>query len=329
MSLRTAIIIPNWNGQEHLARCLPALSAQTCQDFQTVVVDNGSTDGSVAWVRQQYPSVEIVALDRNQGFGAASNAGIRATPAELIVTLNNDTSPDPGWLAQLLDGVEQHPDAGMYAATLWLDREPPLVDAAGLEINRLGVAWNVGHGMPVAGLAAAPIEVFGPCAGAALYRRQLLEDVGLFDESYFAYLEDAELAWRARWAGWKCMSIPTSTVSHIHSATGGRNVPRKYWLLGRNRIWTILRHYPRPHLWSLLPLIILNEVLTGLLGTMALRNPAPLRGRLAALRHWQMGTQPPFRAPRRLPASDAFALLTALPSPRQLFSRYVPDRRGM
>jgi GT2 family glycosyltransferase len=329
MSLRTAIIIPNWNGQEHLARCLPALSAQTCHDFQTVVVDNGSTDGSVAWVRQQYPSVEIVALDRNQGFGAACNAGIQATPAELVVTLNNDTSPEPDWLAQLLDGVAQFPDAGMFAATLWLDREPPLVDAVGLEINRLGVAWNVGHGKPVAGLAAAPFEVFGPCAGAALYRRQLLEDVGLFDESYFAYLEDAELAWRARWAGWTCISVPASTVSHIHSATGGRNLPQKYWLLGRNRIWTILRHYPRPHLWYHLPLVILNEVLTGLLGTMALRNPAPLRGRLAALRHWRTGTQPPFRAPRRLPASDAFALLTPIPSPRQLFSRYVPDRRGM
>jgi GT2 family glycosyltransferase len=322
-SLRTAVIIPNWNGREHLARCLPALSAQTCQDFQTVVVDNGSTDGSVAWLRQRYPSVEIIVLDRNQGFAAACNAGIRATPAELVVTLNNDTSPEPDWLAQLLDGVEQYPDAGMFATTLWLDRQPPLMDAAGLEIDRLGVAWNVGRGMPITRLAAKPVSVFGPCGGAALYRRQLLEDVGLFDESYFAYLEDAELAWRARWAGWTCMSIPNSTVSHLHSATGGRNLPRKYWLLGRNRLWTILRHYPRPHLWYHLPLIILNEVLTGLLGTIALRNPAPLRGRLHAIEHWRQGTQTIFRSPRRLSAADAFALLTPLPSPRQLLSRYA------
>jgi GT2 family glycosyltransferase len=322
-SLHTAVIIPNWNGQEHLARCLPALSAQTCQDFQLVVVDNGSTDGSVAWVRQWYPSAEIIALDRNQGFAAACNAGIRATSSELVVTLNNDTVPEPDWLALLLDGVEQYPEAGMFASTLWLDREPPLVDAAGLEINRLGVAWNVGRGLPVTGLAVEPVNVFGPCGGAALYRRQLLEDVGLFDESYFAYLEDAELAWRARWAGWTGMAIPTSIVSHIHSATGGRTLPQKYWLLGRNRLWTLLRHYPRPHLWYHLPLILLNEVLTGLLGAIALRNPAPLRGRLYALGHWRVGTQPRFRAPRRLSASEAFALLTPLPSPRKLLSQYA------
>lgn len=322
-SVRTAVVIANWNGREYLARCLPALSAQTYQDFQIVVVDNGSTDGSIEWIRRWYPLVEIVALDRNYGFAAACNAGIRATAAELVVTLNNDTSPKPDFLAQLLDGVEQYPDVGMFAATLWLDRGLPVVDAAGLEVNRLGVAWNIAYGMPLAGLAAEPCEVFGPCAGAALYRRQVFRDVGLFDESYFAYLEDVELAWRARWAGWRCMWLPTAVVWHMHSATGGRNLPRKYWLLGRNRLWTILRHYPHPHLWYHVPLIVLNEVLTGVMGTILLRNAAPLRGRLSALRHWRIGTQPRVTAPRRLSASDAFALLTPLPSPRQLFSQYV------
>jgi GT2 family glycosyltransferase len=328
-SVRAAVIIPNWNGQKYLARCLPALSVQACQDFQVVLVDNGSTDGSVEWVRRRYPFVEIVPLDRNYGFAAACNAGIRATAAELVVTLNNDTSPEPDFLAQLLDGADQYPDVGMFAATLWLDRESPVVDAAGLKVNRLGVAWNIAHGMPLAGLPAEPREVFGPCAGAALYRRQLFEDVGPFDESYFAYLEDMELAWRARWAGWKCMWLPTAVVSHIHSATGGRNLPRKYWLLGRNRLWTILRHYPRPYLWYHAPLIVLNEVLTGMLGTFTVRSPAPLRGRISALLHWRVATQPRVIAPRRLSAADAFALLTPLPSPRKLLSQYVAHRRGI
>lgn len=321
--VRAVIIIPNWNGREHLARCLPALAAQTCQDFQVVLVDNGSGDGSVEWVRQTYPDIEIVALERNQGFAAACNAGIRATTAELIVTLNNDTTPQSDWLAELLDSAGRYPDVGMFAAALWLHGEPPVVDAAGLEVNRLGVAWNVARGTPVAGLPSEPYPVFGPCAGAALYRRQLLDDIGLFDKTYFAYLEDAELAWRARWAGWQCMAVPRAAVWHVHSATGGQNLPRKFWLLGRNRLWTTLRHYPRPYLWYHLPLICLNELVTGLAGMIALRHPAPLQGRLSALRSWRSATRLPRLSPRRLSPAEAFAQLAPLPSPSTLMARYA------
>jgi GT2 family glycosyltransferase len=327
--VRAAVIIPNWDGQQHLAGCLPALSAQTCQDFRVVLVDNGSTDGSIAWVQQNHPDTKIVALDRNYGFAAACNRGIRATSAELIITLNNDTVPGSAWLEGLLSAVEQYADVGMFASTLLLDRDPPVVDAAGIDVNRLGVAWNVARGQPLAELPSTPHEVFGPCAGAALYRRQLFEDVGLFDETFFAYLEDAELAWRARWAGWECTSLPSSTVSHIHSATGGRNLPQKYWLLGRNRLWTILRHYPRPHLRRYLVGIVLNELLTGLLGMMALRDPAPLRGRLSALRQWQRGTHAPIPSPRRLSAAEVFALLAPVGSVGALASRYFSHGRGV
>jgi GT2 family glycosyltransferase len=317
-----SIIIPNWNGREHLARCLPALSTQTYQDIQVIVVDNGSDDESVMWLRENYPSVEIVALEHNLGFAAACNAGIQTAAAELVITLNNDTVPYPDFVAALLRATDRFPGVGMFAAILWLEGEPPLIDAAGVEVDRLGVAWNIARGSPAAELPSIPGSPFGPCAGAALYRRRLLQDVGQFDEGYFAYLEDVELAWRARWAGWECISVSDAVVRHVHSATGGQNLPRKFWLLGRNRLWTILRHYPRPHLWHRLPLLLCNEMLTGLMATFALRHPAPLQGRLAALRQWQVATRPSCPAPRRLSPAEVFALLSPAPSLAGRWARY-------
>lgn len=326
-----AVIIPSWNGRGLLSRCLPALAAQTRQDFEIIIVDNGSTDDTVTWVRETYPGIRLITLSENRGFAVACNAGICRTGIDLIITLNNDTIPRGDWLEELLSAADQHQDIEMFASTLWLDREPPVLDAAGFEVNRLGVAWNVARGAPVAELPSVPQEVFGPCAGAALYRRRLLQDVGLFDETYFAYLEDVELAWRARWAGWRCLSVPTSAVRHAHSATGGRDLPRKYWLLGRNRLWTILRHYPRPYLWRYLPSILLNEVLAGVLGAIFLRSLAPIGGRLEALRHSSAAAGAFTKAPCRLPASEAFAQLAPLKSPFDLLSTYAvasPVSRG-
>jgi len=307
--VRATVIIPNWNGRGLLSRCLPALFSQSYPEFEIVVVDNGSTDESAAWIKSRFPSVRVIAQDHNTGFAAACNSGIQASSTELVVTLNNDTAPYADWLARLVEAADQHRDVGMFASTLFLDRTPPAIDAVGVRVNRLGVAQNIGHGMPVTDLPSSPPDLFGPCAGAGLYRRQLFDDVGLFDERYFAYLEDVELAWRARWAGWHCISVPDSIVLHAHSATGGQNLPQKYWLLGRNRIWTTLRHYPRPQLWYYLPLIVLNELFTGLLGTIILRNPAPMKGRLQALRTWRHGLPAPSTAPRRLSSSELFALL--------------------
>ena len=331
-----AVVVPTWNGRRHLERCLPALFAQTWPDFQVVLVDNGSTDGTLPWVAAAYPQVQAVALDRNYGFARACNEGVRATTAAQIVTLNNDTVPDPRFLAELLAAAEQAPGVGMFAATLWLEGNRRAVDAAGFQVNRLGTAWNALEGSPLDGLPSAPRPVLGPCAGAALYRRSMLDDVGLFDEGYFAYLEDVELAWRARWAGWSCLWVPGATTWHAHSATGGRDLPRKFWLLGRNRLWTILRHYPRPYLWRYLPLIVLNELLTGLLAAMGLRHPAPLQGRLSALRHplrsllhgvrALRSAAAPYPAPRRLSPAEVFHLLEPLPSPGRMLARYLRAR---
>lgn len=319
--VRATVIIPNWNGRELLGRCLPALFSQSYREFEVVVVDNGSTDDSVAWVNSRFPSVKVVAQDRNTGFAAACNTGIQASSAEFVITLNNDTSPYPDWLARLVEAADQHPDVGMFAAALYLDRDPPAVDALGIQVNRLGVAHNIGRGRSITELPSTSQHLLGPCAGAGLYRRRLFDDIGLFDESYFAYLEDVELAWRARWAGWHCLSVPTSRVLHTHSATGGQNLPQKYYLLGRNRIWTWLRHYPKPYLWYYLPLIVLNELFTGILGTIILRNPAPMKGRLQAIRTWRHGLPSVSASPRRISSSELFTLLAPAVFPRRRSSR--------
>ncbi len=301
---------------------MPALFGQTWEGFEVVLVDNGSGDGTLAWVSATYPAVKVVALERNFGFARACNEGIRATTAGLVVTLNNDTVPQPEFLAELVSAAERAPGAGMFAATLWREGTPRTVDAAGFSVNRLGTAWNALQGRPLADLPPAPQPILGPCAGAALYRRSMLDDVGLFDEGYFAYLEDVELAWRARWAGWDCQWAPRATTWHAHSATGGRDLPRKYWLLGRNRLWTIVRHYPRPYLWYYLPLIVVNELLTGLLAAIALRHLAPIQGRLAGLRQAQL----PAVGPRRRAPAEVYRLLEPLPSPRSMWAAYANRR---
>lgn len=298
------VIIPTWNGRGLLTRCLEALAAQTYTDFQVLVVDNGSTDGTVEWIRSAYPSVHVIALSQNKGFATAINIGIKATRSPLVVTLNNDTIPLPTFLEELVTASEQFPEVGMFAATLLLS--PFKVDAAGIYIDRLGVARQVGWQQSPAQLGSSPCPIFGPCAGAALYRRTLFEDVGLFDETYYAYLEDVELAWRARWAGWAAMWVPYARAYHEHSATGRRNLPYKFWLLGRNRIWTIRRHYPRPFFYAYFPLIALNELITGLGAALFIRHPAPLVGRLVGLRQ----LPPPLKSVRRIVPQAMFAQLT-------------------
>lgn len=322
MGTRTRIIIPSWNGRDHLVQCLPALTRQTTSDFSIVVVDNGSQDGTVSWLRTTYPDIAIVELSRNHGFAAACNAGIRVTTSPLILLLNNDTVVEEHLVATLVQAADTYPDVGMFAATLWLNNESPTVDAAGIGVDRLGIAWNVARGSPTDRLPATSRPIFGPCAGAALYRRDLFADIGLFDEAYFAYLEDVELAWRARWAGWHARWIPGAIVWHAHSATGGRTPTLKYWLLGRNRIWTLLRHYPRPHLWYYAPLILLNELAAGVLGSIALHHPAPLFGRLAALREWRTAVHLDETAPRRLTSDEMFAHLAPVGTPAAILNRY-------
>jgi GT2 family glycosyltransferase len=280
VSSSVAVVIPNWNGAALLPACLDALRQQTHPDREVVVADNGSADDSLA-VLARYPEVRVLRFGRNRGFGAATNAGIRATDSRYVATLNNDAVPAPGWLAALVAAADAEPAVGMCASRMVLAARPDRLDSCGIALDRVGIAWDLFGGQPV-GADAGLVEPFGPCGGAGLYRRAMLAQIGLFDEEFFAYLEDVDLAWRARAAGWRCRYVPDAQVVHQHSATGGEGSPWKHYLLGRNKVRLLAKNYPAA-LWRCLPLVVAYDAAAVGYALATRREGAALRGRLAGL----------------------------------------------
>jgi hypothetical protein len=315
-----AVVIPNWNGRHLLDRCLRALQTQTLQDIQIVVVDNGSTDGSADWIALHFPAVHIIANPTNQGFAAAINQGIRATHTPFIATLNNDTQPDPTWLAALLEAVQPHPRVGMGASKMLFAHRPHLINSTGIAIDRAGIAWDRHGGQPDTHPDPHPTDIFGPCAGAALYRRAMLDQIGLFDPDFFAYLEDVDLAWRAQRAGWRCLYVPSARVLHHHSATGVEGSPFKSFHLGRNKVWLLVKNYPLPAGLPYLPLIVLYDLAAVTYALLARRDVHALRGRLAGL----AGLIAMWRKRRASPPARrrGLSFLAALEAPWRVPRRY-------
>ncbi|MGH2457573.1 MAG: glycosyltransferase family 2 protein, partial [Chloroflexota bacterium] len=255
----------------------------TYPNRETVLVDNGSSDGSLDLVGREFPEARIVALERNHGFAGGCNAGIQAATGDYIATINNDAFAEATWLEELVRAAQTHPTIGMVASKLLLAHAPGTVDAAGLTVDRAGIAWDRGAGAPDDPTEPSR-DVFGPCAAGALYARRLIDDVGAFDEDFFCYLEDVDLAWRAQLAGWRCVFAPRARALHRHSATAGRDSRFKRYQLGRNKVWAIAKNYPSPAIWFYLPLIVLYD-LAGLLVVTLARGGAdrPLGDRLAGL----------------------------------------------
>ncbi len=317
------VVIVNWNGRSHLERCLDALAQQTMSSFEVVVVDNGSVDGSAEMVRHRYPHVRLLCQPTNLGFAEANNVGIRACGTPFVATLNNDTVPRPDWLEQLLAPALANEQVGMVASKMLFAHRPGVINSAGIALDRAGIAWDRLGGVPDAE-GDAPEEVFGPCAGAALYRRDMLDEIGLFDGDFFAYLEDVDLAWRARLAGWRCAYAPGAVVTHVHSATGVEGSPFKSYQLGRNKVWTIVKNYPSPQLFLALPLIVGYDLAAVLYGIAAGRDLATLRGRLAGLaglpRQWRKrrGVQ----RLRRVSFSELTKQMSPVATPFGVMARY-------
>lgn len=283
MKPTASVIILNWNGRRFLESCLSSVLRQTYRDYEVVLLDNGSNDGSVEFVRERFPEVRVIRSDRNLGFAEGNNRAIKATAGGYIATLNNDTEVEPGWLQALVEAIESTDRVGMCASKVLYADRPDLIDSAGIYPGWSGTMWNRWHGERDECNISTPIEVFGPCAAAALYRREMLEEIGPFDEAFFAYLEDADLAWRARLAGWKCLYVPAARVYHVHSATGGINPKVKRYLLARNKIWMIAKNYPAPQILLCLPLIVLFDLASLLYNLCLTRDLAALTGRLAGV----------------------------------------------
>ena len=254
MSVAVSVVIVNFNRRDLLDPCLESLWNQTFRDFDVIVVDNGSSDGSVEFLRKN-SRVQTVELASNHGFSGGCNAGIRQAQGRYIATLNNDAEAEPRWLEELVRAMETHPEAGMCASKILFHADRRRIDKAAHLIYWDGLNHGRGSGEPDTGQYEVMGEALFPDGAAALYRREMLDQVGLFDESFFAYGDDADLGLRGRLAGWTCIYVPKAIVFHIHSATAGEFSGLKAFLIERNRFFVAVKLFP-------LPLLLVSPLFT-------------------------------------------------------------------
>jgi hypothetical protein len=255
------IVIPNWNGKHLLQDCLDSLARQTFQDFSVTVVDNGSSDGSVALLATDYPKVKVISFAENRGFSVAVNAGIEQSSAPWILLLNNDMEIDAHCLAALRTGVETYHDYDFFALKMLSFQQRTFLDGAGDGFLRGGAGYRLGTMEEDGPPYDQDRDVFGACAGAALYRRDFFTRTGLFDQDFFAYLEDVDLNLRARRLGCRCRFLAAAIVWHIGSATSGSKInPLTIRLSTRNNINVLAKNYPLTLALRYLPAIFLYQL---------------------------------------------------------------------
>jgi GT2 family glycosyltransferase len=231
------VVVPTLAADDALVECLRALEAQTFDRFEVVVVDNsGSRRAGSGGGR-----IRVLVNDRNVGFGAAINQAIRDSTASFVAALNDDAAPHPGWLAALVKAAEARPKAGMFASQVRLSVDQ--LDSAGMLIAGDGSSKQRGH-MEAPAQFAANRDVLFPTGSAALYRRKMLDGIGLFDEQFFLYCEDTDLGLRARWAGWEGVYVAGAVVDHAYSKSAGRASALKAYYVERNRLYTVIKNFP-------------------------------------------------------------------------------------
>ena len=251
---KVSVVIPNYNGKRFLAACLKALLSDA-PEAELLVVDNGSADGSRELVEREFPGVRLIALDQNYGFPRAVNEGIRAASRPYVILLNNDTEVLPGFTDALADALEADGRAFSAQAKLISLQDPERIDDAGNYYCALGWAFARGKDRPAA-CYEKPGAVFAACAGAAAYRRELFEKIGSFDEAHFAYLEDIDVGWRARIAGYRNLYVPSAKALHAGSGTSGSRYNEfKVSLSSRNNIYLIWKNMPFLQILLNLPLL--------------------------------------------------------------------------
>ena len=256
------IVIPNWNGLRFLPDCLASIERQQCLDWRITVVDNGSTDGSVEYLRKARPKVHLISLPENRGFSAAVNAGILSSTCQFVFLLNNDTELPPDCLHHLLKTAAELSGYDFFAPKMLSFHEHSILDGAGDGYLRGGAGYRLGTMEPDSACYSQPGPVFGACAGAALYRRNIFDSIGLFDEDFFAYLEDVDFNLRLNRAGCKGYYVPAAQVYHIGSASSGSKFnPFTIRLSTRNSFYVLLKHYSLPLFLRFLPVIAIYQFL--------------------------------------------------------------------
>lgn len=251
------VVIPNWNGKKFLKGCLDSLLASNYPQVEVVIVDNGSKDGSVEFLEAEYPQVKLVKFAQNTGFSPAVNAGIRSSNGEFVALLNNDTVVEPDWISEMIRVLREHPEIGSTGCKMLAYDDHALLDGAGDGYRRGGLPGRIGHREKDHGQFDQQRYILGPCGGAAVYRRSMLDDIGLFDDDYFAYLEDVDIGLRAQSAGYKCLYVPTAIMYHLGCGTTGSGYhPLVVRLSSQNNWNTIVKNIPLPLLLKFLPQII-------------------------------------------------------------------------
>lgn len=275
-----------------LERCLDALEAslaRTAGPSELVIVVNRASEGARERLRSSRADAVLIYPGKNLGFAAGVSAGLARARGEWIALVNDDCVVEPDAIPELLTVGQSSEDIGSVAGQVRFARRPDAVNSAGLEVDELGVAYERLLGAQVAAdECGEPAEVFGATGALALYRRTMLDEVGGFDDSFFAYLEDADLAWRARMLGWRCVYTPRAVALHHHSAALGHGSAEKHYLVGRNRVRMLAKNATSPHLRRRGAAILAYECAYVVAAMAATGTLAPLRGRLRGLREWRV-----------------------------------------
>ena len=252
--MTVAILIVNWNGGSLLNRCLQSVDAQSRRPDHVIVVDNASTDDSLERAAGRLRGIQLIKLAQNAGFARANNVAARAACRfDALALMNPDVIADPGWLDALLTAAEADPGAAGFASRMLMASAPAYLDGAGDSYHVSGRAWQKGYGVRSTMWPAGDAEVFAPCAAAALYRRDAFEEVGGFDERFFCYFEDVDLAFRLRLRGYRCNYVHAAVVQHFGSAVTGYRSDFAVYHSERNAVWTFVKNMPGPLMWMYLP----------------------------------------------------------------------------
>lgn len=242
--MKVTIVIPNYNGKHFMEPCLSSLSEQTYKDFHILVIDNASSDGSIEYMEENYPDIELIKLQKNYGFSKAVNIGIQHSRTPYVILLNNDTTVDTRYVEEMVKAIEKSSKIFSISSKMIQMYHPELIDSAGDLYTLLG--WGVcrGCGRPVSNYTKYD-EIFTACAGAAIYRRSVFDEIGYFDENHFAYLEDIDIGYRARIYGYYNMYCPTALVYHVGSGTSGSKYNSfKVKLAARNNLYLNYKNMP-------------------------------------------------------------------------------------
>jgi len=239
----TAIVL-NWNGKHFLKECFDSLLNQSFKDYELFMVDNGSTDGSLEFMRDKFPQVEILSLSRNMGFCRAMNAGIKLAKGRFIALFNNDVVVDKNWMGEMNAALENNPDVGTCASKILFYNAPHRINSVGDLLSISGEAHNRGFDEELDSKYDIPEFVFSASAAACIYRRTMLKEIGLFDEDFFNTYEDIDLSFRAHLKGWKCLYVPKATVYHHWLGTIGLFSPMNIFYMSKNNLNILIKNMP-------------------------------------------------------------------------------------